>query len=185
MDWVIFNPNKDSIINFLNKYKPSEISKNDCPWICINGCNITNEENDNINIQNAINEWNFLQKNKNQINFNDINNIAQKYNILTGKWLVYEKTLNIDNLWKNLATVCVNGFLDTTIKVSPKWNYNDEHVICIYTENYLDVENVYYIRHILRKIGINNKISYKPDVFTYFEIYKNNKWNINSSIYEM
>lgn len=184
MTWIIFNQNKESIINFLNKYKPSKIPKTDCPWICVNNCNIVNDLDDN-NIQKAVNEWHLLKENKKQISFNDINNIAEKYNILSGKWLIYEKTSNIDKLWANISINCVKGFLGPTVKVSPKCNYNDEHVICVFTKNYLDKENVYNIRDVLKKNGINNKISYKPDIFTYFEIYKNNKWNIKSSIYTM
>lgn len=182
MAWITFKNNKESINSFLNKYKPSKISKTDCAWISVSSCDIINDL-DNNNITKAINEWNILKENKKQINFDNINDIAEKYNILSGKWLIYKKTTQIDNLWKDISINCIKGFLGPSVKVSPKDNYNKQHVICVFTKNYLDKENVYKIRDNLKNIGVINKISYKPDIFTYFEIYRNNKWNIKSSIY--
>lgn len=136
------------------------------------------------NIQKAIKEWNILKENNKYINIEDINNIAKKNNILTGKWLIYRNNLQIDTLWNNISINCIKGLLGPSVKVSPNNNYNN-HVICVYTNNYLDEENVLKIRENLKNIGVKNKISYKPDIYTYFEIYQKNIWKIKPTIYTL
>lgn len=86
-------------------------------------------------------------------------------------------------------------------------------LICVYTENYLDIADVKRVRNTLRQMGKMNeescflrrsffflsvkkksfrlclalgftrKMSYKPDIYTYLDIYQNNPWRIPPTVY--
>ena len=51
----------------------------------------------------------------------------------------------------------------STAKENPNTNDSNKKVICVYTYDYTDKEDVMKIREALRNIGIKNKIPYKTD----------------------
>ncbi|NIR49196.1 MAG: DUF1917 domain-containing protein, partial [Phycisphaerae bacterium] len=61
-------------------------------------------------------------------------------------------------------------------KVSTKWGHaargGDNYVIVVYTPNYLDVEDVFRVREVLRdRCGVESVLYYKPDLYTKKRIY--------------
>ena len=70
----------------------------------------------------------------------------------------------------------------STTKPSQRQSDNTR-VICIYTEDYTNVEDVMRIRRELRSMGINELLYYKPDIYTKFDIYCNNPYQIKASVY--
>lgn len=59
----------------------------------------------------------------------------------------------------------------------------DSHLICVYTNNYADTDEVMRVERELRSLGINSVLNYKPDIYTLFDIYAKNPYNIKVSIY--
>ena len=57
------------------------------------------------------------------------------------------------------------------------------HVICVYTEDYTDAEDVMRVERELRSLGITEVLFYKPDIYTHLNIYANNPYYINASVY--
>ena len=57
------------------------------------------------------------------------------------------------------------------------------HLICVYTENYTDIEDVIRVERELRSLGISEVLFYKPDIYTHLNIYANNPYHINASVY--
>jgi hypothetical protein len=45
------------------------------------------------------------------------------------------------------------------------------HVICVYTRNYLDLDDVKRVRGTMRNLGFTEPLCYKPDLYTYLNIY--------------
>ncbi|MFX1295275.1 MAG: putative phosphothreonine lyase domain-containing protein [Promethearchaeota archaeon] len=89
----------------------------------------------------------------------------------SGKWLVFVHKNQIDLVWKKIKFCIENGELGRSAKVStarPNPNAQDpeKHVICVYTYNSDDVEDVRRIRQRLRELGITQKIPYKTDKAT-------------------
>jgi hypothetical protein len=89
-----------------------------------------------------------------------------------GKWLVFMPTHLIDEVWRDIREATERGELGALAKVStampnPKANDKSEKVICVYTYDYTDVEDVRRIRQVLRRLGITHKIPYKADEDTY------------------
>ena len=86
----------------------------------------------------------------------------------SGKWLVFASVDDVDIVWKKIKTATENGQLGGASKVAtarpnPNATNNNMKVICVYTYDYTDKEDVMRIRQELRKIGIENKIPYKTD----------------------
>lgn len=82
-----------------------------------------------------------------------------------GKWLVFISTEDIDRFWRKIRAAVELGKLGNWAKVSTKGSLRKrkEHVICVYTYDYEDREDVMRIREILRKIGVDWRIRYKSN----------------------
>jgi len=85
--------------------------------------------------------------------------------------------------WLQVAEGVTSGLLGIAAKVAPKNPGHYNHVICVYTKNYLDVDDVKRVREGLRRVGFTKKLKYKPDAFTYCDVYAKNKWGIPASRY--
>lgn len=95
----------------------------------------------------------------------------------SGKWMVFVTRDKIDSVWNTIADAIRQGKLGDEAKVStarpnPNAANEKEHVICIYTYDYRDVEDVKRIRATLRDLGISWKIPYKTDAVTYAGLYQ-------------
>ena len=63
--------------------------------------------------------------------------------------------------------------------------------MCVYTENYLAVDQVEAVRATLRELmqgmdpqtAFTGRMVYKPDIFTYLGIYVGNEFNLRPSVY--
>lgn len=100
-----------------------------------------------------------------------LDELAQKSGILVGKWLIYRNHSEIDDVWKTIAKATFNGGLGISAKVSTAMQKGRSHVICVYTGNYLNLEDVMRVRENLRSLGFTEKLCYKPDLYTYLGIY--------------
>ncbi len=80
-------------------------------------------------------------------------------------------------MWKSIATAVFKGVLGYTAKVSTNDN-GRRFLICVYTMDYLDKEDVFKQRKVLQEIGFRQLLFYKPDVYTYLGIYQQNPWKL-------
>ena len=106
-----------------------------------------------------------------------IDEIAKKTDLLSGKWLIYVYREHVDKLWDEIEKLVDEGKI-WSAKVSTSahpWTSKGKHVICVYTKNYLDEQDVMKTREVLRQIGIENRLTYKPDIYTLLGIYSDNK----------
>jgi hypothetical protein len=86
----------------------------------------------------------------------------------SGKWLVFIGAAKVDSIWKRIKQAVEVGLLGDRAKVStakpnPNARDPDRQVICVFTYNYEDIEDVRRIREQLRRLGITEKIAYKAD----------------------
>ena len=96
--------------------------------------------------------------------------------------MVFASHHQIDSLWAQIASATHAGKLGIAAKVSPR-NEADSHVICVYTQNYTYSGDVDKVRGGLRRLGVNWKIAYKPDIYTHCDIYGKNAWGIAPTRY--
>jgi len=105
----------------------------------------------------------------------------------TGKWLVFVDIHELDKTWKTIKKATEKGFLGieakaATAKSNPNASSENEKVICIYTYNWQDVDDVYRVEKSLRSIGIETTLYYKTDQDTRKGNYKV-KGSLNISKY--
>ena len=110
-----------------------------------------------------------------------------KANSNSGKWLIFIKFTNVDMVWEKIKTATEKGLLGESAKVStaaihPFASKPDLKVICVYTYDYTDKDDVMTIRDELRKLGVINKIPYKTDSATHQNLYEK-KGDTRISVY--
>ena len=86
----------------------------------------------------------------------------------SGKWLVFVDKSKADELWEKVARATTEGRLGPSAKCgtarpNPNAPNPMETVICVYTPNFDDREDVMRVREELRKIGVTKRIPYKLD----------------------
>ncbi|MCF8339862.1 MAG: DUF1917 domain-containing protein [Chitinophagaceae bacterium] len=109
--------------------------------------------------------------------------------IKSGKWLIFTNINEVDLLWQTIKSATENGLLGNSSKVAtakPNPNAKDpnEKVICVYTYNFEDKDDVMRVRQVLRSLGITKKIPYKTDIKTLQGEYQINGKNRISLYYE-
>jgi hypothetical protein len=88
-----------------------------------------------------------------------------------GKWLLFVDRVNVDEVWAKIVPMVKQGRLGHLAKVAtarpnPNGRKPNKHVICVYTDDAEDREDVLRVREELRQLGFIAPISYKPDVTT-------------------
>ncbi len=154
-------------------------------WISVRSPHEVNrDDRDVIGLQSS---WEELQASGRPVNLQTITELAHMHNVLAGKWLFHASTgLKVNHMWSLIAAAVVQGKMGDCAKVSPyepqsKWG---THVCCIYNSDFTNFEEVLSLENQIRLVGIKCHLVYKPDVFTYLGIYRNNKWGLRPSIHE-
>lgn len=86
----------------------------------------------------------------------------------SGKWLIFVPLSRVDGFWQRIKTATQEGRLGdeakvATAKSNPNATDHSRKVICVYTYDWKDKEDVMRIREQLRKLGVHWKIPYKAD----------------------
>jgi hypothetical protein len=93
----------------------------------------------------------------------------------TGKWVIFRKIDQIDTLWETIRDRTQDGQLGIQAKVSTMRknpNFDSEYfVICVYTADCNNREELLKVREQLRALGVTEKIGYKTDAATHSGIY--------------
>lgn len=103
-----------------------------------------------------------------------------------GKWLVFLAPNEIDAAWQRVREAVRQGKVGDSAKVATRpsqWREGLRYVICVYTYNYTDTDDVRRIRQVLRELGFTWRIAYKADEDTSAGRYSKNSGRI-SKFYE-
>ncbi len=107
----------------------------------------------------------------------------------SGKWLLFVPFQKLDQTWNLIAEETVSGLLGIASKAATaKTNGLARNawikVICIYTYDFDDMEDVMRVRARLRELGFIKKLSYKSDQATENGVYASNTKSRVSVFYE-
>src|SRR5260370_36560329 len=94
-----------------------------------------------------------------------------------GKWLIFVTAENVDNVWARIERATENSQLGISAKVStavPNGYGSSNHVICVYTNDFRDKEEVGRALKALRQLRITGRIYYKTDQATLSGLYGSN-----------
>jgi len=94
-----------------------------------------------------------------------------KYPELTersGKWLIFVNPKRLDTVWRKIKYATENGKLGyesktATAKHNSLAGKSKQKVICVYTYDWTDEEDVKRVRYELKNLGIIWEIPYKTD----------------------
>lgn len=87
--------------------------------------------------------------------------------------MLYGKTGNkIDHLWRSVTNGVIQGTIPNfCAKVSAARIENDNHVICIYNNNFLNERYIFALRGGIRNAEIEKPLQYTVNVYTHLGIY--------------
>lgn len=84
----------------------------------------------------------------------------------SGKWCIFRSAAEIDEAWCVVSRLVMDGKL-LAAKVSTAQSVvfggYDRHVICVYTQDWRDEQEVQRVREVLRAAGFNERLQYKRD----------------------
>jgi hypothetical protein len=89
----------------------------------------------------------------------------------SGKWLVFVPLARLDAVWAAIRRATRAGRLGYeaktgTARPNPNAKQPGERVICVYTYDAADLDDVRRVRDELRRLGVTWKIPYKTDAAT-------------------
>ena len=100
-------------------------------------------------------------------------NCVSSKRLFSGKWLLFRSCSTVSADWKAICEEIGKGNL-WSAKVSLTRRSKSEriHLICVYTPNFYDVNEVCSVGILLSRLGlVAKRIYYKPDAFTDANIY--------------
>ncbi|XP_026174937.1 UPF0696 protein C11orf68 homolog [Mastacembelus armatus] len=191
--WIVFDSRRTPRSEFdgwLESNRPSqvyrfgdtEIGVSPVGWIAVLGPNHCPSSGDVMGLQES---WEKLLASGRPVSFQTVKELALNHGVLSGKWLMHlDSGFKLDHAWECVARAALDGKI-SLVKVSP---YDPKgvgkQVICAYNQNFTDESEVIRLDCIIRATGVKCPLSYKPDVYTYLGIYRNNRWKMCPTIYE-
>jgi hypothetical protein len=92
----------------------------------------------------------------------------------------------VDVLWKQIALALSAGKLGRSAKVSTYSPSKTTYCLCMYTTDYLDDADVSRVQDeialALRHVQYSGTIRYKADIYTYLDIYKENRFGLSPTV---
>ena len=185
LPWISYSEklHKSSQV-FLNSWLPSKTLSTQVAWICVNNPRSAKFEDKSLDLDALSSAWDNICT-EGLSTLSEVDKLAKQFNVLSGKWLVFVSSDKVDNLWGRIVKSTLAGTIGHSAKVSP-CNKDDPasgHVICVYNADYRSIAEVNRVRDGLRRLGVRERIGYKPDIYTHCRIYSGNSWGIPPSRY--
>lgn len=168
----------DRLQAFFARWPPSRTPSLYCAWIAVDR---GGQKPRSPDTEGLLASFHSLVSSEN-VTVEGIDRIAVAHGVLSGKWMIYTDTRRIDQLWKKVVRLMCVDLKRGSVKVSPKQE-GDSHVICVYVDDYSNLEEVNWLRNALRTAGVSWRIGFKPDAYTCLGIYAKNRWDIRPSRY--
>ena len=98
----------------------------------------------------------------------------------SGKWLLYVRLDELDAAWELIRQSTESGRLGTQSKTSTAKTRGNYKVVCVYTRDCREIEDVRRVVNMLRKLGFLERLFYKENAATYAGQYERG----SASLYE-
>lgn len=124
----------------------------------------------------------------------DLYAAAKEKGCTAGKWMLFPMAENVNRIWSLVATATAAGELGHAAKVATDEGLGNAkpRLICIYTEDFSDKEDVTRVLKRLVEMGLVKEkgpmgeergIYYKADAFTHLGIDSKNDWGLKASLF--
>lgn len=90
--------------------------------------------------------------------------------------MLFPKSVDVTQVWKQIVVGVIENRLGSGCKVATD-DGKEERLICVYTRNFQDTQDVVRILQELETIGLlsaGRLIYYKPDAYTYLDVRREN-----------
>ncbi|KAM6894820.1 UPF0696 protein C11orf68 homolog isoform 1-T2 [Lycodopsis pacificus] len=191
--WIVFDSRKTPRSEFdgwlesngpsqVNRFGDEESGVSPVGWIAVLGLNHCPSTGDVTGLQES---WEKLLASGRPVSFQTVKELALNHGVLSGKWLMHlDSGFKLDHAWECVARAALDGKI-SLVKVSPHNPKGEgKQVICAYNQNFTDESEVIRLDNVIRATGVKCSLTYKPDVYTYLGIYRNNRWKLCPTIYE-
>ncbi|KAF7521773.1 hypothetical protein PCG10_007870 [Penicillium crustosum] len=113
--------------------------------------------------------------------------VARETGVTSGKWMLFPTVDRVDEFWGTVVKAMEKGELGDVAKVATNDGGGESRLICVYTDDFGDVEDVKRVVSKLVDIGLVGKgprsVYYKSDAFTHLEISSKNEYGLKASMY--
>lgn len=117
----------------------------------------------------------------------DLRALAIGTDVTYGKWMLFPGAANLERYWRTVATATVEGRLGPTSKSAVLNPGNSDTLICVYTYDFSDRDDVERVLKALVDVGLcsaeGKPIYYKCDAYTYLGITSKNEYKLRASLY--
>ncbi|KAJ9492751.1 hypothetical protein VN97_g489 [Penicillium thymicola] len=117
----------------------------------------------------------------------NILDLARETGVTSGKWMLFPTVDRVDEFWGAVVRTMEKGELGDVAKVATDDGGGENRLICVYTNDFGDVEDVKRVVSKLVDIGLGGKgprpVYYKSDAFTHLEINSKNEYGLKASMY--
>ncbi|EUC47936.1 hypothetical protein COCMIDRAFT_34503 [Bipolaris oryzae ATCC 44560] len=116
-----------------------------------------------------------------------IASIAKDTHVLSGKWMLFPKSVDVTRVWKQIVAGVIENRLGSGCKVATD-DGKEERLICVYTKDFQDTQDVLRVLRELENMGLlsaGRPIYYKPDAYTYLDLRRENaaEYGLQASLY--
>ncbi|KAG7442344.1 uncharacterized protein BT62DRAFT_922752 [Guyanagaster necrorhizus] len=180
-----FNHQDSTAVNihqFCSRWPPHRTPMTYCNWISVNRDTVSKATQDD-RIKALKSDFQaLLEHGNNFVTVDSLDQIACQNHVVSGKWLLFSDSTALGELWENVVRLVCLTRRKGCVKVSPNKGY-DRYVICVYVDDYTDLDDVNDLRDSLRKIGVTWPIGFKMDAYTHLGIYGGNPWQMRPNRY--
>jgi hypothetical protein len=100
---------------------------------------------------------------------------------LTGKWCIFVPRGDVDAAWEKIKDALKSDQLwCAKVSTALRRMSRDNHVICVYTANWTDTQDLLQVRDVLRALGFVKELGYKRDVDTRRKLYGPGEWYLRA-----
>ena len=118
--------------------------------------------------------------------------LARETNCTSGKWMLFPPPPDVNSAWSLIAHATVSGVLGFAAKVATDDGSERARLICIYTHDYGDRDDVKRVLERIVALGLcdgnggggeGKGIYYKADVYTYLDLMGGNEFGLKTSLF--
>ena len=99
----------------------------------------------------------------------------------TGKWCIFASTADMDEEWSKISdAIESNQLMCAKVSTALRSMGHDGHVICVYTRDWADRQDLMRAREVLQSLGFVKELGYKRDIDTRNRIYGSGEWYLRA-----
>ena len=123
--------------------------------------------------------------------------LALKFNLVTGKWMMWVPWKEADRVWRKLVQGLLDGKFGEDLGVlfikvhdrdknSPHNKYNSTScaAVSIETDDWTSEDKTMKVAKVIRSLGITQGLGYKLHLYSQLKILRTNPYNLKPTIYK-